>query len=297
MDIRSVDPYDSSMRLQRPGTVEAERPGVPGDPGSEPTPRGRPRRRYDPAWNDWTPPRRWPGILLTCLIVLGFLSVVIWHLQPHSVAHAPKTFTGSQIQHPKPPFIPLVKGTRAIAFSGTHDRGGMHFVSSGGLLILHARCTCQYNFVVTISNTSAIPISFPVNSTGYNDSVLNATVPAGPIVVSVVALGPWSIQLIQPLATTPAILTPFKYFSSGNDVVGPFSAANKYVCFRFLSVTNGSVMVHVLSVRGFGAGTPFSGNIALSESKVLKSLPNPYFLEVDAAGYWNLEARRAPCSL
>ena len=267
---------------------------APGEPGFETggkAPRGRTRRRFDPAWNDWNAPRRWPGILLSCVIVLGFLSVVIWHLRPHSVVHHPKVVI-NQV-HILPPFTPAVKGTRAISFSGTHNRGGMHFVTNGGLLILHAQCTCQYNFVVTISNQNLIPIAIPVNTTGRFNSVLNTTVPAGPLDVSVVGQGSWYIQLTQPLVTTPAILTPFKYFSSGNDVVGPFSTANRYLSFKFLSLTNGSVTVYVLNVQGFGVLTPFVGHIGLASTKTLTSLPNPYFLEIDADGFWNLEVRRA----
>jgi hypothetical protein len=300
VDFSIGDPYDSSMR-QRRGTTEAPPlPGLDPDPGAT-TPKSRLGRRYDPAWNDWNTPRRWPGILLSCVIVLGFLSIVIWHLRPHSTVHHPKVVLPSNLKV-LPLYVLPVKGSRAVTFTGMHDMNGLHFVSDGGLLILHAQCTCEYNFVVTISNKSLVPIAVPVNDVGHVNSVLNTTVPKGPIVLSVRGQGHWNIQLLQPVATTPLIRTPFATATSANevmagtDVVGPFSAANKYLTFTFLSLSNGSVDVHVLSEQGFGFQTPFAGRIALSASKVLSSLPNPYFLEIDATGFWNLDVSRAPKS-
>lgn len=227
------------------------------------------------------------------MIVLGFLSVVIWHLRPNSTAHRPKVVFSSKI-NVLPSFMPAVKGARAVTFTGTHDMGGMHFVTNGGLLVIHAQCTCQYNFVVTISNASNVPIAFPINDTGRVNSVLNTTVAPGPIILSVVGQGRWVVQLVQPVATTPALPTPFTYLSEGNDVIGPFSAANKYLYFQFLS-SDGAVDVRVLSEQGFGLQVPFTGRIALSSSKVLASLPSRYFLEVDStSGLWNLDVRRTP---
>lgn len=297
MDFSIRDPYDSSMRQHR-GTTKARGMLPPPEPGQDPgasTPKGRLGRRYDPAWNDWNAPRRWPGILLSCVIVLGFLGIVIWHFRPHSTVHRPKVVFSKGV-HVLPPYLPPVRATRAATFTGTHDANGLHFDSDGGLLILHAQCSCEYNFVVTISNKSLVPIAFPVNDTGHVNTVLNATVPKGPIVLSVVGKGHWYLQLLQPVATTPLIRTPFTYpLSSGSDVVGPFTAADKYLTFKFLSLSNGSVAVHVLSEQGFGFQTPFIGRIALSASnKVLASLPNPYFLEIDATGFWSLDVGRHP---
>ena len=277
---------------------------LPPEPGQDPgatTPKGRLGRRYDPAWNDWNAPRRWPGILLSCVIVLGFLGIVIWHFRPHSTVHHPKVVFNPLVKV-LPLYLPPVRATRAATFTGTHDANGLHFESDGGLLILHAQCSCEYNFVVTISNKGLE--SIPVNDTGHVNTVLNATVPMGPVVLSVVGQGHWYLQLLQPVATTPLIRTPsspscprgcFTYFSSGSDVVGPFTAADKYVTFKFLSLSNGSVAVHVLNEQGFGLQTPFIGRIALSApNKVLASLPNPYFLEIDATGFWSLDVGRHP---
>jgi len=284
------------MRLQRRSTLEAPGPLPPpgeGDDPGAPAPRGRAGRRYDPAWNDWNPPRRWPGVLLSAVIVLGFLSAVVWHLRPHSVVHHPKVVLPTNTNL-KPSFMPSAKGARAASFAGTRSENGLRFMSNGGLLIMHAQCTCQYNFIVTISNASLAPIAFPVNDTGRVNDVLDTTVPKGPLVVKVVGAGHWFVQLVQPLATTPVIHTPFKYFSAGNDILGPFSSANTHLSFKFLSLSNGGAVVHVLNLQGFGVQTPFKGLVAIKSVKNLASLPHPYFLEVEATGFWQLVVQRAP---
>lgn len=304
MDFHIADPYDSSMPLKRWGRSQAPGPYPP--PGSDPAPgatgpQGR-GRRYDPAWNDWTPPRRWPGILLSCVIVLGFLGVVVWHLRPKSVEHHPKVVFSSKV-NVLPSFMPSVRGARAANFTGTHDTNGLHFESNGGLLVLHAQCTCVYNFVVTISNADLVPIAFPVNATGHVNSVLDTMVPMGELTLRIVAEGRWSVQLVQPVKTTPLIplVSPspgrpasFTYLSEGNDVLGPFSAADRHLSLQFLS-SDGSVEVRVLNEQGYGVQVPFSGRVALSLSHNLSPLSGPYFLEVDStSGLWNLEVARIP---
>ena len=292
VDLSTADPYDSAMRLQRRGTLVAPPPPGPGPAPGAPAPGHRGGRRYDPAWNDWTPPRRWPGILLSCVIVLGFLSAVAYHLRPHTTPHKAKVVFPRGNLDVKPPFMPSVKGARAAAYAGTHDTYGLRFASNGGLLVMHARCKCQYNFIVEIQNQSLTPVAYPVDGIGHMDLVLSATVPPGPLLITVRAAGPWFLQLVQPAATTPTVPVPFKYLSTGNDVIGPFSSSDAYMSFQYLS-TDGAAVVHVLDTHGFGLVTPFSGRIAIKAHKTLTGLPNPYFLEVDTTGgLWDLIVRR-----
>lgn len=263
------------------------------------------RRRYDPAWRDWNAPRRWPGIALTCVIVLAFVGVVVWHFRPHatpakSTVHLPALQPCSARKSGtcfSSAFVPGTAGHEVLTtFRGTKDRTGLRFTSNGQLLVLHAGCLCAYNFVVEVSSSLDQPIAFPVNTNGHYNSVLNATMPAGTYSLSVIGSGPWVVQLIQPTAGAPAIATPFQYFSSGNDVLGPFSSANLALHLRFLSGTNGSVYVHVLNGAGVRIATPFEGRFAVKRYALLNhvaGLSNPYYLEVDASGYWDLQVARS----
>jgi hypothetical protein len=284
------------MPLKRRGRPEAPGPLTPPGPHAAPGatgPQAGRGRRFDPAWNDWTPPRRWPGILLSCVIVLGFLSVVIWHLRPQTSTHRSNPVFSSKVTV-LPTFLPSARGARAATYTGTKSANGLHFLSNGNVLVLHARCTCEYNFVVTIANASLVPIAYPVNATGRVDSVLDTTLPKGEFTLSVMGEGRWILQLVQPLLTTPLIPTPFTYLSQGNDVLGPFSAADKYLGLQFLS-SDGTVAVHVLNEQGFGVQTPFNARIELQASRVLAPLKGPYFLEVDStSGLWSLYAGRTP---
>lgn len=257
-------------------------------------PRGR--RRYDPAWSDWNQPRRWPGVLLTTAVVLVFFGVLIWHFQPHATP-AKKTWQPPPQSHFNAAMVPGIVGHETLyTFRGVGNRTGLRFDTDGQLLVMHAACQCQFNFVVELSSSIDQPIAFPVNTNGHYDAVLNSTLAPGQYSLSVVGTGPWFVQLIEPSAQTPSIDTPFKYLSAGDDVLGPFSSANKALNLRFLSGTNGSIYIHVLSGAGQRIATPFEarfaviGNINLSK---ITDLPNPYYLEVDASGYWQLIVRRS----
>ncbi len=253
------------------------------------------RRRYDPAWSDWSHPKRWPGVVGTCAVVLVFFGVLIWHLQPHT---APQK---AQWRPPtldvKPAYVPSVPGHEVLkTFRGTGNKTGLAFSTNGGLLALYAGCQCQFNFVVEISSSIDQPISIPVNANGHFNSVLNATMPAGDYSLSVIGTGPWIVQLVQPSATAPALKVPFTYFSTGNDVLGPFSSSDRYLKLKFLSPTNGSISLYVLNPAGARTSTPFRGRFAVVGNVNLArsaALPNPYYLEVDAAGYWALTVQSA----
>ena len=203
----------------RRGSSKAPAPGDPGGgvgtltapgPDGPPPAGGRSRRRYDPAWDEWQRPRRWPGILLSCAIVLGFLGVVVWHYRPHPKAPvAAPTYTPRQLKGLRPTFVVGAsgRGVDVTTYRGTKNKLGLAFTTNGQLLVLHAKCTCVYNFVVTISDAGGVPESFPVSNTGTSNVTLNQTLDPGRYVMRVIASGPWEVQLIQPTAATPLLPT------------------------------------------------------------------------------------------
>lgn len=267
------------------GTLEGPpETAQPGDPRS--------RRRYDPAWDDWKRPRRWPGVLLTFLIVLAFLGAVIWHYRPHTHTHKPRV-QFSKI-HPQHAFVPVLTSadSQIKSFQGAANRTGMTFTSLGDLVILHASCKCTYNFVITVTDASGDVVALPVNTTGNYDGTFNITQPAGQYTVTVVGSGPWVINVLQPGAAVPPLATPFNYYSSDESVVGPFTAADRYLSFKFLSLTNGHVYVHVLNHAGVKIATPFYAHVFLVKSAMLLGLPSPYYLEIDSSGFWNVSVKR-----
>lgn len=272
-------------------------------PGPEDAPpiRGS-RRRYDPAWDDWRRPRRWPGVLLTSVVVLAFIGVVVWHYRPHTAHKAPTVYQQIGVGKVFGPFVPLADGHGASVrmFRGTRSAQHLRFATDGKLLVMHAICDCTYNFVVTITNPIGSPVAFPVTSTGPFDGTMNVTLPAGLYFLNVVAPTPaaWKVQLIQPGPSPPVIPTPFKYppgkfVTLHPSVLGPFSASDRFLYFKFFSATNGTGRVYVVDPAGVHVDQVFYVRALFSNGRTLPNPPQPYYVEVDASGYWQLRVQHS----
>jgi hypothetical protein len=270
------------------GGVDSGPPGTLRGPGKTMTAERGTARPFDPAWKNWDRPRRWPSVLAVVLAVLAFAGILVWHNAAHTVPprvvllpSAPSAF--------KPPYVPGATGQGATIqnFAGTTSLVGRPFTSAGKLLIMDAKCSCSSNFVVTITGPGGLPGPIPVNAIGRFSASLNVSVPAGTYQLNVRASGPWTIQLIEPVAV-PAIATPFSYFSGSDSVVGPFTSADDNVTFRFLSQADGSVTGSVIDATGATVSTPFAGAGKVAKQETLTGLPNPYYLEIQSGGFWSV---------
>lgn len=255
------------------------------------------RRRYDPAWDDWNAPRRWPGILLSCVVVLGFLAIIIWHFGP-SPAPAHHKNGLPPPSNLKGTFV-IAGGTKDLAalFVGTKNRSNLQFASNGGLLVLHATCICAYNFDVTIDQGSFQPVDIPVSTVGNVNTALAVSLPKGDYEFQVIASGPWKLELIRPGTNLPplfsSIMHPFKYFSSGDTVIGPFTPVDDHLALDFLSDGRNDVVTHILDLQGAQVASPFFGFSPYEHAITMRNLPDPYYLEISAVGFWNVEVRPA----
>lgn len=265
------------------------------DPAASPPPRGAPRRRYDPAWDDWNPPRRWPGILLSAVVVLGLLAVVIWHFSPtHKARQATQEKIVTNGQRPASPYVVGQSSGKGVITTPYHGRGDadIPLVSWGSLMILHAKCVCTFNFAVTIKNAQGLPVAVPINTSGTVGTVLDITEPPGAYEAAVLATGPWEVDVIQPQADAPTIATPFAYYSYGDDVLGPFSGANHYLDLQFLGEGD-AISVQLMNDRGTVLGTLFAGRNFYERNRPIAAPPNPYYLLVTSGGYWSIDVRRS----
>ena len=114
--------------------------------------------------------------------------------------------------------------------------------------------------------------------------------------LSVIASGPWEVQLIQPTRATPLLKTapqPFKYFSTGPSVLGPFSAANRYLYLQYVPGPDGQIHVYVLDPAGARVDPAFKVvGQAYKAGVTLPNPSNPFYVEVDAgSGLWNLRVQ------
>jgi hypothetical protein len=268
------------------------------------------RRSYDPAWDDWNRPRRWPGVLLSCVIVLGFLAVVVWHFRPHEapIQHHKSPLQSKGKGSISPPFV-VGGGTEDVvaSYQGTKDKTNPNFVSNGDLLVLHAVCDCKYNFDVTIDQGFDNPIDIPISGLGGNKTTIDITLPKGNYQFQVVGSGSWKLQLIEPQASLPVLATPFvpkpgcgchefSYFSEGDSVIGPFTSADKYLSLLFFSSGHGDILTRVLNSLGTSVATPFFGKSPYGHSVTLHVLPDPYYLEISAVGFWQVVVKPSATS-
>jgi hypothetical protein len=261
------------------------------------------RRNYDPAWDDWDRPRRWPGVLLSCVIVLGFMAVVVWHFRPHAAPIHHHTNIVPSNDQLKRPFV-VGGGTSDVlaTFEGTTDSSShspLSFTTNGDLLVLHAVCVCQYNFDVTVDQGFDNPVTIPVSGLGSHNTALDLTLPKGTYQFQVVGSGPWKLVLIQPQANLPLLPTPFvstcscdefSYFSEGDSVIGPFSPADGYLGIDFLSSSHGDIFTRVLNSQGTSVAALY-GKSPYVHAVTLHNLPNPYYLEITGVGLWQVEVR------
>jgi hypothetical protein len=280
-------------------------------PGTDDPPIRGSRRRNDPAWDDWKKPRRWPGVLLTCAVVLAFIGVVVWHYRPSAGTKKPVNPV-AYAGRPNGAFVPLVSGHGAAirTFKGTHNAQQLRYGTDGNLMIMHATCACAYNFVVTITNPVGTPVAFPVSTSGAIDVTVNVTLPRGVYFVNVVAPTPatWTVSLIQPQPGAPLIPTPaaqwckkhhpppcpFSYYTFHQSVLGPFSGADRYLYFKFFSLTNGTARVYVVDAQGVHVEQAIFARTSFNSGAALPRPPNPYYVEVDSTGgYYQLNVQRS----
>ena len=238
-------------------------------------------------------------MLASCAVVLVFLAAIIWVNRPTPTHHHGSVGIEVAIAV-KAPFVPAVaSGGTTTTFSGKASQSGLVFNGLGGLTILHATCVCSTNFVVVVNNPQGAAIDYPVNVIGGYDAVQPITAPKGKDRLSVIATGPWKLVVVQPSAAARPLASPFSFppasakkpSSAIEDVVGPFRATDSKLTFRFVPLEGGNVTVYALNVDGqaTGFGRPLlTWATERASTETLRGMPDPYYLEVVASGFWVL---------
>jgi hypothetical protein len=139
-------------------------------------------RPYDPAWDAWRPPRRWPGIALTAVALSGLTLALIYHFTPsrgHTNVTLP-TVPGAKVEAPyQPPTDVLPSAVQN--FSGTRAQSGLSLNTSGSLAIWNFHCLCRHNFAVSVYDAKGTLNAVPVNALGATTvSAATALLVGGP---------------------------------------------------------------------------------------------------------------------
>ena len=250
--------------------------------------KGRP---YDPAWDAWQPRRRWPGIIVSAIVVAGFIGALAFKYSA-KVAAPPSTFpTQSQNQIKPVYFPPVAPGSAQLQqISGTKSASSLHFHSTGKLMIWYFQCHCVTNFGVIVHDSTGAVIDVPLNTTGKSTISTPAQYPAGDLSVGVIADRQWTISLIDP-SSLPTMKLPYSYLSGGESILGPFSSRSMTLDLGFI----GAIGNHFTMTMSDGTlSTPKLWAIdsqSFSKHLELSNLPDKYWLIVNGEGLWQIKAK------
>ena len=251
--------------------------------------KGRP---YDPSWDLWRPKRRWPGVLLTAVIVSGFV-VVLGYRYATAPSATPPAFTPTPSTPLQTPYFPPVNPNSAALqqLTGDKNRTSLPVRATGKLMIWYFQCRCFANFGVIVHDTSGQVVNIAYNATGVVTAAVPARYAAGDYTIDVIADGSWTVSFIDPQGLAPLPL-PYSFLSNGRSVLGPFAGPSANLEVSFVGAIGARMSLLVSD------GTTAPPALAVLDQTVfikkfpLNGLASRYWLIVDGAGYWNVKVER-----
>ena len=242
-------------------------------------------RPYDPAWDLWRPPRRWPGALLSAIAIVGLVVAVVFHFsgkahpkKPHAI------FVGAGIS---PTAAPVTPPSDVVKFRGKAGVATITFTSKGTLLVWNVACKCRDNYGVIVRNSLGDVVGVPVNATGKSASASPTLYPAGTYTASVVATGPWHIDLIDP--THAAFLpTTYRYVSKGSSVLGPFHGPVASITFTYIGSVGTVFSAKVVTMNSIPLLPTVYHHSFYYGTQSLSGLADMYFIYVSGPNLWSV---------
>lgn len=250
--------------------------------------KGRP---YDPAWDAWQPRRRWPGILISAVVIAGFVGSLAFKYTSKP-ATAPTVIASGSLSQIKAPYFPPVSPNAAQLqqSSGTKAASNVAYQANGKLMVWYFQCRCVTNFGVIVHSANGSVIDVPVNSTGKTVIAAPAFYPKGKLLVSIIADGQWTVSLIDP-STLPNQALPIDFLSTGQSVLGPFAGPSLNASIGFLGAIGNRF---TMSVTDGSLATPrllMFESQSFSKDLVQTKLPKKYWLIINGNGLWQLKVK------
>ena len=257
---------------------------------------------YDPDWDEWKEPIRWPAPVAVFLVVLALIGVYIYHTEDKKSSSA--TTSPVVIKSPTPTTFAVAAGTGQPAdqtFSGSTSTTTSAFTAPGGLGVFSGKCECQATFGVTVLDSTGTTTAIPINSQGENLSgsfsgSVGTSLPQGSYTLKVAAKGPWTLSVSFP-TNVPTVKLPLTVGSVGPSLFGPFPAGQALkIVFGFYGNPNPPAELQVINADG----TP--GEILWSQSidsapltKVLPAQAQAFYLSMsDIPSWWTTIVSVAP---
>ncbi|MEI8050871.1 MAG: hypothetical protein WCI12_05500 [Actinomycetes bacterium] len=245
---------------------------------------------YDPGWDDWRQPRRWPIVALAIVLILGAVLVGAYKVTSKTSTTKAKSIptvpSPTTFQIPTAPSEP-----KEVVLTGKSDATPPSFPISGGMVVFSATTTSPWQFGVTLLDANGNFVDVLYNVLGsVNGSVVRSLEP-GTYQIKVTAKDAWTVTVRQPAPNTEPLSLPSTHSGVGPSIIGPFPAGMPLsVLFGFLS--NGDVWppasVQVIYLDGR------KGSILMSETSQkivtvhLAASMQPFYLQAFALGNWQL---------
>jgi len=248
--------------------------------------KGRP---YDPAWDLWRPARRWPGILLSGLVLASLGGLLAYRFTSNTSIKAP-VVTPSAQDPLRPAYLPPVTpGTPDYqSFHGNKSQNYIPVHANGHLMVWYLECQCRANFGVLVHNAAGALVDIPVNGVGTVLLAAPAQYAAGNYTFNVIADGRWKAALINPLGLSTQA-TPFSYLSAGQSVLGPFAGPTAHLTIGYMG-TIGTRMIVTASDGSIGKPRLLVFDVTGFVKKLtLTDLPPRYWLIMNGTGFWDLK--------
>ncbi len=251
---------------------------------------------YDPGWDEWRQPRRWPVVVVGLAVLFGLVGLGAYKII-HSGSTAPQVYIPKSLA---PTTYTIGSGPESpppVYYSGDKNLTTTPFTSAGGMVVISASSTTPWQFGVTLLNSTGDLVAVPYNVVGNVHGNIALHLPAGSYRLQVVASAHWELAVTQPTNVTPMGI-PSAHVGVGYSVIGPYpSGTSIKLIFGFLGeATTPPASVRMLNLDG----TPASGGgLLVSETSqkidqiVLPPTAQPFYLQIFAPWYWQLRLNPA----
>jgi hypothetical protein len=248
---------------------------------------------YDPAWDDWRPPRRYGWLWTGALVVILAMSTFV--LVGHKASGPMMTIPNAVSVHQQNPLVNQISGVVPVGnrapvmnFSGKTGEFRRRFLPPAGLAIVSVFCNCQTILGLEIFDADQNLVTVPINNSGLFAGSFAAHFSFSWSNLEIQADGPWSVSISFPDSKTLVELP--QTYSYGNDKVrGPFAGGRSIkLDASFVPISANEVTVNLIDATGKGISVLISRSGRFKTSLTVGLPPGPVYIEVRSSAFWTI---------
>ncbi|MEI6453537.1 MAG: hypothetical protein WCO31_02980, partial [Actinomycetes bacterium] len=248
---------------------------------------------YDPAWDDWRPPRRYGGLWTCLLVVILAMSTFVLVGQKASKPLS-TTPNAASLLHQNPKAnqasgaVPFNSRAPEIKFTGKTGEFRRRFLPSAGLAIVSVFCNCHTILGVEIFDADQNLVTVPVNNDGLYSGSFAVRLNLDWNILEVQADGPWGVSIAFPDSKNLVEL-PQTYLSGSDKVQGPFAGGRSIkVDASFLPISASQVTVNLVDATGKVISVLISRSGRFETSLTVGLPPGPVYIDVRSSAFWTI---------